>query len=57
MEFRTHFVYFHTLSYKLKVQRTPTEFGLPVLLSIQKIYKHNIVVSVQHEIGLDDEGS
>ena len=30
MEFRTYFVYFHTFSYKFKVQRTPTEFGLPV---------------------------
>ena len=30
MEFRTYFVYFYTFSYKFKVQRTPTEFGLPV---------------------------
>ena len=30
MEFRTYFVYFHAFSYKFKVQRTPTEFGLPV---------------------------
>ena len=30
MEFRTYFVYFHTFSYKFKVQRAPTEFGLPV---------------------------
>ena len=57
MEFRTYFVYFHTFSYKFKVQRTPTEFGLSVFLLIQKIRKHNIVVSVQHEITLDDEGS
>ena len=57
MEFRTYFVYFHTFSYKFKVQRTPTEFELSVFLLIQKIRKHNIVVSVQHEIALDDEGS
>ena len=57
MEFRTYFVYFHTFSYKFKVQRTPTEFGLSVFSLIQKIRKHNIVVSVQHEIALDDEGS
>ena len=57
MEFRTYFVYFHTFSYKFKVQRTLTEFGLSVFLLIQKIRKHNIVVSVQHEIALDDEGS
>ena len=25
-------VYFHTISYKFKVQRTPTEFGLPVVV-------------------------
>ena len=31
MEFRTYFVYFHTFSYKFKVQRTPTEFGLTVV--------------------------
>ena len=31
MEFRTYFVYFHTFSYKFKVQRTPTAFGLPVI--------------------------
>ena len=37
MEFRTYFVYFHTFSYKFKVQRTPTEFGLPVFL--QEIHK------------------
>ena len=36
MEFRTYFVYFHTFSYKFKVQRTPTEFGLSVFLLIQK---------------------
>lgn len=30
MEFRTYFVYFHTFSYKFKVQQTPSEFGLPV---------------------------
>ena len=30
MEFRTYFVYFHTFSNKFKVQRTPTEFGVPV---------------------------
>ena len=30
MEFRTYFVYIHTFSYKFKVLRTPTEFGLPV---------------------------
>ena len=29
--FKTYFVYFHTFSYKFKVQRTPTEFGLPVI--------------------------
>ena len=29
--FKTYFVYFHTFSCKFKVQRTPTEFGLPVL--------------------------
>ena len=28
MEFRTYFGYFHTFSYKLKVQRTSTESGL-----------------------------
>ena len=28
--FKTYFVYFHTFSYKFKVLRTPTEFGLPV---------------------------
>ena len=27
-----YFVYFRTFSYKFKVQRTPTEFGLPVVL-------------------------
>ena len=27
-----YFVYFHTVSYKFKVQRTPTELGLPVVL-------------------------
>ena len=37
MKFRTYFVYFHTFSYKFKVQRTPTEFGLPVFL--QEIHK------------------
>ena len=26
-----YFIYFHTFSYKFKVQRTPTEFGQPVL--------------------------
>ena len=31
LEFRTYFVYFHTFSYKFKVQRTPTAFGLPVI--------------------------
>ena len=31
LEFRTYFVYFHTFSNKFKVQRTPTEFGLPVV--------------------------
>ena len=31
MEFKTYFVYFHTFSCKLKVQRTPTEFGVPVV--------------------------
>ena len=31
MEFRTYFVYFHTFSSKFKVQRTPTEFGPPVV--------------------------
>ena len=30
MEFWTNFVYFHIFSYKFKVQRTPTAFGLPV---------------------------
>ena len=25
-----YFVYFHKFSYKFKVQRAPTEFGLPV---------------------------
>ena len=29
--FKTYFVYFHTLSYKFKVRRTPTEFGLHVI--------------------------
>ena len=33
MEFRTYFLYFHTFSYKFKVQRTPTEFGPPVTRS------------------------
>ena len=32
LEFKTYFVYFHTFSYKFKVQRTPTEFRLPVAL-------------------------
>ena len=31
MEVRTYFVYFHTFPQKFKVQRTPTEFGLPVI--------------------------
>ena len=31
MEFTTHFVYFHTFSYKFKVSRTPTEPGWPVV--------------------------
>ena len=31
LEFRTYFVYFHTFSNKFKVQRTTTEFGLPVV--------------------------
>ena len=31
LEFRTYFVYFQTFPYKFKVQRTPTEFGLPVV--------------------------
>ena len=31
MEFMTYFVYFHTFSYKFKVQRTPTASGLPVI--------------------------
>ena len=31
MEFRTYFFYFHTFFYKFKIQRTSTEFGLPVL--------------------------
>ena len=30
MEFRTYFINFHALSYKFKVQRTPTEFAPPV---------------------------
>ena len=30
MKFRTYFVYFQPFSSKFKVQRTPTEFGLPV---------------------------
>ena len=32
MEFRTYFINFHALSYKFKVQPTPTEFGPPVSL-------------------------
>ena len=31
MEVRTYFVYFHTFPQKFKVQRTPTEFRLPVI--------------------------
>ena len=38
MEFRTYFVYFHTISYKFKVQRTPTEFGPPVQQKVFQIY-------------------
>ena len=37
-EFRTYFVYFHTFSYKFKVQRTPTEFGPPVQPKVFQIY-------------------
>ena len=42
MEFRTYFVNFHTFSYKFKVQRTPTEFGLPVVSSVffAKYHRH-----------------
>ena len=29
--FRMYFVYFHTFSYKFKVQRAPREFGLHVI--------------------------
>ena len=32
-----YFVYFHTFSYKFKVQRTPTEFGLPVVILQQDL--------------------
>ena len=35
MEFRTYFVYFHTVSCKFKVQRTPTEFGRPVVKPVK----------------------
>ena len=30
-----YFVYFHTFSYKFKVQRTPTEFWLPVVFDTE----------------------
>ena len=30
-----YFVYFNTFFYKFKVQRTPTEFGLPVVFDTE----------------------
>ena len=39
MEFRTYLVYFHEFSYEFKNQRTPTEFGPFVALTVLIITK------------------
>ena len=37
MKFRKYFVHFHTFSWKFKVQRTPTEFGLAVVEQLSNL--------------------
>ena len=46
LECRTYFVYFHTFSYKFKVQRTPTEFGPPVtFVEFSNMEIHKLITS------------
>ena len=42
MEFRTYFAYFHTFSYKIKVLRTPSEAGRPVL---KEAYSRQLLIT------------
>ena len=42
MEFRTYFAYFHTFSYKIKVLRTPSEPGRPVL---KEAYSRQLLIT------------
>ena len=47
MEFGTYFRYFHTFSYKFKVQRTPTESGPQFIYYVALLPRlHAYVVSV-----------